>query len=81
MSNNNRRAYLELRANMGALTEEERAELERLRADRSIVFVNSSGVMVHTQREYTVEEWKEIVAKSRGRTGPLLAPEEKPKSE
>lgn len=71
----NRREYLELRASMGALTEAERAELERLRADRSIVFVNSSGVMVHTQREYTTEEWKEIVAKARGQSGPLIAPD------
>lgn len=72
----NRREYLELRASMGALTEAERAELDRLRADRSIVYVNSCGVTVHSQREYTVEEWKEIVRKARGQTGPLLAPEE-----
>ena len=81
MSNSNRSAYLELRASMGALTEAERTELERLRADRSIVYVNSSGVVVHAQREYTVEEWKEVVRKMRGQTGPLLAPEEVPKSE
>lgn len=73
---NSRRDYLELRASMGALTDAEREELERLRADRSIVYVNSYGVIVHTQREYTVEEWKQLVARSRGQTGPLLAPEE-----
>jgi hypothetical protein len=75
-----RRDYLELRASMGVLTDAEREELERLRADRSIVYVNSSGVIVYTQREYTVAEWKELVARSRGHTGPLLPPEE-PKSE
>ena len=76
MSNSNRREYLELRASMGALTETERAELERLRADRSTVYMVNGTTRVHALRAYTVEEWKEIVRKSRGQTGPLLAPEE-----
>lgn len=76
----NRREYLELRASMGAITDAEREELERLRADRSIVYVVNGTTIVHAMRPYSVEEWKELVRKSRGQPGPLLAPEE-PKSE
>lgn len=70
----NRRDFLELKASLGTLTEAERAELDRIKADRSYAFVNSSGVLVQTIRPYTVEEWKEIVKRSRG-TGFGIAPE------
>lgn len=53
-----RRNFLELKASMGTLTEAERAELERIRADRSYTYINSYGVMVYALRPYTVEEWK-----------------------
>ncbi len=45
---------------MGVLTEAERTELERLRADKSITYINSNGVHVSTIREYTVDEWKAL---------------------
>lgn len=53
-----RRSFLELKARMGALTEAEHSELERIKADRSYTYINTYGVLVSAVREYTVEEWK-----------------------
>ncbi len=53
-----RRDFLELKASLGTLTEDERTELERIHADRSYTYINTYGVLVSTIREYTLEEWK-----------------------
>lgn len=79
--NTNRRDFLELKASMGTLTEDERAELERMRADRSYVYINTSGVMVYALREYTVEEWKahreKVNAESQARHRQLIEENER----
>lgn len=56
----NRRDFLELKASLGTLNDSERAELERIKADRSITYINSGGVHVSAIREYTVDEWKAL---------------------
>ncbi len=53
-----RRNFLELKANLGTLTEDERAEFDRIKADRSYTYINNYGVLVSTVREYTLDEWK-----------------------
>lgn len=62
----NRRDFLELKASLGQpLTDAERDELERMRADRSVTYINTNGVLVSDVRPYTVDEWKQLVAKSK----------------
>ncbi|QOJ01333.1 MAG: hypothetical protein HRU70_12900 [Phycisphaeraceae bacterium] len=77
-----RRSFLELKARMGALTEAEHAELERIKADRSYTYINNYGVLVSTVRDYTLEEWKahreKVNAESQARNRQLI--EEKDKS-
>jgi hypothetical protein len=59
----NRRNFLELKANMGALTDAERAELERMRADRSVTYITPQGVVVSALRPYSLDEWKALRGK------------------
>lgn len=71
-------ATLAAKVKAGNATDEER---NRLRFRPVSEIVQGGTVHLTTSRPLTVEEWKEMVARSRrGQTGPLIAPEE-PKSE
>lgn len=76
--NENANAHDKLAAGL-PLTPEEQEKVDR--AKEAITTVRSGGVMVVEAPSMDMRQWKEQIAKSRGQTGPLLAPEEKPKSE
>lgn len=66
-------AALAAKVEAGDATDEER---NRLRFRPVSEVVQGGTVHLTTSRPLSVEEWKEMVRRSRGQTGPLIAPEE-----